>query len=47
VPPDINQVAVNAVEASDSVPEPSSILLLAGGMTGYALKRIRARRRRN
>jgi hypothetical protein len=47
VPPDVNQVAVNGVEASDSVPEPSSILLLAGGMTGYALKRIRARRRRN
>jgi hypothetical protein len=48
-PPNLGQVSVNAIESSDpeSVPEPSSILLLAGGMTGYALRRIRARRRRN
>jgi hypothetical protein len=48
VPSNLDQVTVNAVESSDpeSVPEPSSILLLAGGMSGYALTRIRARRRR-
>ena len=30
-----------------SVPEPSSVLLLVGGLAGHALSRIRSRRRRN